>query len=64
MTYYDNPQHMMELIGGSFVRSLVACYYAADSKNKARLQEAFKEYFDIYEAQYKAWRASARLEGY
>lgn len=33
---YDNAAHMMEVLGGSFVRSLIHCYYCADSNNKVR----------------------------
>ena len=51
---FDNALHVMEIQGGSFVRSLAACYYAADSANKARLREAFKDYFDRYEERYRA----------
>lgn len=56
-THFDNALHVMEVRGGGFVKSLVACYYAADSGNKAKLREAFANYFDNYEAQFKAWKA-------
>jgi len=42
--------HAMELLGGSFVKSLAASYYAADVENKRKLIDAFAEYFDRYEA--------------
>lgn len=38
----------MEKIGGSFVKSLAACWYRADPANRARLESAFAEYFDGY----------------
>ena len=53
-TEYDDALHMMEKQGGSFVRSLAACYYAADPSNKRRLREAFAGYFDKYE---ERWRS-------
>lgn len=45
---YDDHLHMMEELGGSFVKSLAACYYRADSSNKSRLEAAFPEYFNKY----------------
>jgi hypothetical protein len=54
--YYDGPLHMMEKIGGSFVRALVDLYYRADSNNKARVRAAFPEYFERYERQFREWR--------
>lgn len=56
-TYFDNALHVMEVRGGSFVKSLANCYYAADSSNKVKLRAAFPEYFDSYEAQFQAWKA-------
>ena len=53
---YDNGLHMMEELGGSFVKSLVNCYYCADSSNKAKLREAFAEYFERYDQMYKEHR--------
>jgi len=54
--HFDNALHMMEVYGGSFVRSLVACYYCADSTNRAKLREAFAEYFDRYERDFADWK--------
>lgn len=59
--HYDDGLHMMERIGGSFVRSLAACYYAADSENKQRLWVAFREYFERYDRQYREWRERQRV---
>ena len=39
----------MELLGGSFVKSLANCYYAADVENKRKLLNTFAEYFERYE---------------
>lgn len=50
---FDSALHMMEVQGGSFVRALAACYYAADTENKLALRAAFAKYFDNYEAQFK-----------
>lgn len=41
--------HAMELLGGSFVKSLASCYYAADAENKRKLADTFAEYFERYE---------------
>jgi hypothetical protein len=51
---YDDALHVMEVQGGSFVRALVDCYYAADSANKAKLRETFAGYFETYEARFDA----------
>lgn len=51
--HYDNALHMMEVLGGSFVKSLAACYYRADATNKAKLRQAFGEYFERYERLFK-----------
>lgn len=51
---YDNSLHMMEVLGGSFVKSLAHCYYMADPVNKRKLKETFAHYFDKYEAQFVA----------
>lgn len=50
---YDNALHMMEVLGGSFVKSLANCYYCADSDNKVKLRMAFSEYFERYELMFK-----------
>lgn len=50
---FDNALHIMEVQGGSFVRSLAACWYAADAVNKAKLRETFAEYFDNYEKRFE-----------
>lgn len=54
---YDDHLHMMEAMGGSFVRSLAACYYCADGSNKARLEAAFPEYFNKYREMWKEQKA-------
>ena len=51
---YDDPIHMMDTCGGSFVKALAACYYRADSENKRRLKEAFADYFSSYESKWRA----------
>ena len=60
---YDDALHLMESIGGSFVRSLAACYYATDPTNKAKLREAFGNYFAQYERELQQIRAIAKAEG-
>jgi hypothetical protein len=50
---YDNYLHYMEVMGGSFARSLAMCYYAADSNNKSRLLAAFPEVFNRYKTTYE-----------
>lgn len=54
---YDNALHMMEVLGGSFVKSLADCYYCADSNNKVKLRIAFSEYFERYELMFKEHNA-------
>lgn len=54
---YDNGLHMMEVLGGSFVKALVNCYYCADSSNKVKLRIAFSEYFEKYELMFKEHKA-------
>lgn len=54
--HYDNALHVMEIQGGSFVKSLVHCYYMADPVNKAKLREAFASYFDEYQLRFDNWR--------
>jgi hypothetical protein len=49
---FDSVLHLMEVRGGSFVRALAACYYAADPSNRMRLRAAFSDYFQNYEAQF------------
>ncbi|NPT59043.1 hypothetical protein [Paraburkholderia elongata] len=51
---YDDALHMMEIQGGSFVRALADCYYAADAVNKVKLRETFAGYFENYEARFAA----------
>ena len=55
---FDNALHVMEVQGGGFVKSLVACYYNADSTNKAILREAFAKYFDEYERRFYVYSAT------
>ena len=57
---YDNAAHMMEVLGGSFVRALVNLYYMADSTNKPRVRAAFPEYFERYEAMYREHKAKTQ----
>lgn len=59
---YDNAIHMMEVLGGSFVRSLADCYNAADGPNKARLRKAFPEYFQRYELMFEQHQAAAAAQ--
>lgn len=49
---YDNPLHMMEYLGGSFVKALVELYYRADQFNKPRVIAAFPEFFELYKKRY------------
>ena len=56
MRQYDNALHMMEVLGGSFVKALADLYYMADSTNKLRVRAAFPEYFEKYEAMYRQHR--------
>lgn len=50
---YDNALHMMEVLGGSFVKALAHLYYMADSSSKPRVRAAFPEYFERYERMYQ-----------
>lgn len=50
---YDDALHMMEKLGGSFVRSLADCYLHADPSNKQKLRAAFSEYFERYEQMFR-----------
>ena len=56
--YYDNAEHMMEVLGGSFVKALVALWYCADSTNKPRVRSAFPEHFERYEKLFDDWKAN------
>ena len=49
MKQYDNAIHMMQDLGGSFVKALAELYLRADPENKRRAREAFPEYFARYE---------------
>ena len=51
-TVYDDALHMMEVQGGSFVKSLAHCYCMADPANKVRLKAAFADYFGEYQRRY------------
>ncbi|MDE1179456.1 hypothetical protein [Paraburkholderia sp.] len=62
MAHFDNALHMMEEQGGSFVRSLAGCYYAADATNKTKLREAFESYFDSYEKRFRQWQEQLSKE--
>ena len=57
---YDNALHVMEVQGGSFVKSLAQCYYRADATNRAILRESFKRYFDEYEARFQEYTAAQK----
>lgn len=54
-SHYDNAEHMMEVLGGSFVKSLVNLWYCADTANKKRVRDSFPEYFERYEQMFKEW---------
>lgn len=56
--HYDNAEHMMEVLGGSFVKALVNLWYCADSTNKLRVRAAFPEYFERYEKMFNEWKAN------
>lgn len=56
--HYDDALHMMESLGGSFVKSLANCYCCADRGNKKRLLAAFPEVFERYEKQFADWKRS------
>lgn len=51
---FDNALHVMEVQGGSFVKSLAACYYAADPTNRPKLRATFASYFNEYEARFRS----------
>lgn len=54
---YDNAEHMMEVLGGGFVKALVNLWYCADSSNKPRVRAAFPEHFKRYEKLFNEWKA-------
>jgi len=49
---YDDAIHMMEVLGGSFVRALAELWYRADAVNKQKLELCFDEYFSRYKKMY------------
>jgi len=55
---YDGPLHMMEVQGGSFVKALANCYYAADPQNKQILRTHFAYYFDDYKRRFEEHKAA------
>lgn len=57
-SHYDNAEHMMEVLGGSFVKALINLWYSADSSNKPRVRAAFPEYFERYENTFNEWKAN------
>ncbi len=57
--HYDDAEHMMETLGGGFVKALVNLWYAADSSNKPRVRAAFPEYFERYKHLYTEWKKTA-----
>lgn len=62
MKIYDNALHVMEVQGGSFVKALANCYYAADPANRSKLREAFSDYFEEYERRFRALPREQRSE--
>lgn len=56
--HYDNAEHMMEVLGGSFVKALVNLWYCADLNNSPRVRAAFPEYFERYEKMFNEWKAN------
>lgn len=60
--HYDSPLHMMEKLGGSFVRALAACHCAADPANKDTLRAAFGSYFEVYDRRFNAWKRNRPTE--
>lgn len=59
---YDDSLHMMEVLGGSFVKALAHCYVVADNNNRAKLHAVFSEYFDRYEKMFQAQKKQATPE--
>ena len=59
-THYDNALHVMEVQGGSFVKSLAHCYYMADAPSRAILREAFAKYFDEYERRFAQMQGGSK----
>jgi len=55
-THFDNALHMMEVQGGSFVKSLAHCYSMADTANREKLRDTFAEYFNGYETRFEQWQ--------
>lgn len=55
---YDGPLHMMEELGGSFVRALANAWFAADENNRARLHVAFADYFERYRDLFQKHKAN------
>jgi hypothetical protein len=58
--HYDDALHVMELQGGSFVKSLAHCYCMADPESRLKLRQAFAKYFDEYEGRFAEWREGER----
>jgi len=48
MTIDDATLDAMDTYGGSFVRTLARLYRVADAVNRAKLADAFAEYFTKY----------------
>ncbi|QRF55339.1 hypothetical protein [Variovorax paradoxus] len=61
-TEFDNALHMMEVQGGSFVKSLAHCYLMADPSNKTKLRAAFADYFADYEERFRRHAAQRAVE--
>lgn len=48
MRAYDNSIHMMDVLGGSFIKALANLYYVSDSENRVKLRQTFSTYFEDY----------------
>lgn len=59
---FDDALHIMEVQGGSFVKSLAHLYCVADTENKKIARQAFAKYFDMYEAKFAAWQLGEALK--
>lgn len=61
ITTYEVTQLMLKR-GGSFIKSLAACWRCADESNKKKLEEAFSDYFDEYKKQAEEIQAEKEQE--
>jgi hypothetical protein len=53
----------MEKYGGGFAKSLAQAWYAADVRNKQRIEAAFPDYILEYGPGGSFWRTEVRAEG-